>query len=150
MIALRLIRKWFTDTDTEGELFVGGAHECWTLEDRARFPEEPKVPGQTAIPPGRYRMTWENSPRFGRHLLRLHGVEGFTGILIHAGNRSRDTEGCILVGQVRTDPADDWIGRSAAALAALEDRVVPRLDFEDASIEVVEEPELDQRTQEET
>lgn len=144
---LRLTRRWFTDRATEGDLRLDDVHQCFTLEDRAPRAGEPKVPGRTAIPPGRYPVDWRWSPRFRRSLLGLREVPGFSGILIHAGNRSLDTEGCILVGLDRTDPTDDWIGQSGVALAALEATVCPRLQAgEAAAIEIVEGPELDQRS----
>lgn len=76
---------------------------CRTLEDVVRkVPGQPvsawKVPGQTAIPSGRYRVEVTYSPKFKRWLPVLHDVPGFTGIRIHAGNTAKDTEGCILVG----------------------------------------------------
>lgn len=146
MVALRLVRRWFTDAATEGELSLDGERVCWTLEDRALRDGEPKVAGRSAIPPGRYRVTWAWSPRFQRQTLRLHDVPGFEGILIHAGNRSKDTEGCILVGLTRTDPTDDWIGQSGVALAKLEAAVCPKLlAGEPAEIGIAEATEIDQR-----
>jgi hypothetical protein len=67
-----------------------------TLEDPVR---DEKIAGITAIPAGRYEITLEDSPHFKRELPYLHDVPEFTGILIHAGNTSEDTRGCILVGE---------------------------------------------------
>lgn len=105
-MTLRLIREPTANGATHGVLFIDGRFECWTLEDPIReVTGQPvaawKVPGDTAIPAGRYRITITQSPRFGRRLPLLHDVPGFEGIRIHAGNRSADTEGCILPGRSR-------------------------------------------------
>jgi hypothetical protein len=111
---LRLIRQWFTDSSTIGELFVDGTRECFTLEDVVR--SGPKVPGKTAIPEGTYPVTITHSPRFNRDLPLLPGVPGFAGIRIHSGNKPEDTEGCILVGQTRSE---NRVGQSRAAFDPL-------------------------------
>ena len=93
---LFLQRRPSADDATIGEIFVDGVHECFSCEDVVRVA---KVPGETAIPAGRYRVTITQSARFGRLMPLINDVPGFDGIRIHTGNTSADTEGCILVGQ---------------------------------------------------
>lgn len=100
---LELIRKKSSEHSTIGELYIDGGFECFTLEDVVReVPGQPvetwKVKGKTAIPQGRYKVTITASVRFGRDLPLLNDVPGFSGVRIHTGNTSEDTEGCILVG----------------------------------------------------
>lgn len=89
-------------TCTIGFLVADG-FRCYTLEDVVR--EKPgvdvsvwKIPGETAIPRGSYQVIINMSNRFKKELPLLIGVPGFSGVRIHAGNRSKDTEGCILLG----------------------------------------------------
>lgn len=103
---------------TLGRLYVDGKHECFTLEDAVCI--GPKVPGQTAIPAGRYRVTITLSNRFQRMLPLVEDVPNFTGIRIHPGNTAADTDGCILVGQGR---AVDSVTGSRLAMAALQPKI---------------------------
>lgn len=57
-----------------------------------------KIKGQTAIPSGRYRITLEDSPRFGADTLTVNDVPGFVGVRMHGGNTHENTEGCPLLG----------------------------------------------------
>lgn len=97
---LILLRKWRKEEYTIGKLFVGGFAFCDTLEPTWRdlHNGEKKVVGKTAIPEGRYKLEFEYSPRFGRNMPYLKNVKGFEGIMLHPGNTSKDTSGCILVG----------------------------------------------------
>jgi len=107
---LLLKRIALRPTYTIGRLSVEGAYFCDTLEDKVRDlnkdgdlgePGETKVYGETAIPYGRYRIIMYRSPHFGRMLPKLLLVDSFEDILIHSGNRPKDTKGCILVGENR-------------------------------------------------
>lgn len=95
---LRVIREPSTVAATMGILLIDGVFTCWTLEDVVR---EVKIPGETAIPAGRYDVRLSLSQRFQKVLPEVLAVPGFTGIRIHAGNTQADTHGCVLVGRVR-------------------------------------------------
>lgn len=105
---------------TIGSLSVDGAWQCWTCEDTVRA-KGVKVPGQTAIAAGVYRVDITYSNRFKRPLPLLLNVPQFEGIRIHPGNTAADTEGCILVGEMRLAKS---VGRSQIAFAALFPKLV--------------------------
>lgn len=105
------------DKYTIGKLYVNGIYKCDTLEDTDRGLTEDsplseiqskKVYGETAIPTGTYKIDMNTvSPKFkdrswakfcGGKLPRLIDVPGYSGVLIHVGNKPADTLGCILVG----------------------------------------------------
>jgi len=96
---------------TEGELYLLNKEKnrpelvCDTLEPEWRdlHHGDQKIMGRTAIPEGQYEVKLYPSPKFKRLMPMVCNVPNFSGILIHAGNTSADTEGCILVGE-RTEP----------------------------------------------
>ena len=103
-----LHRKWRRKGYSIGILSIDGKRTCETLEDQDRGLNEDmnlkdimkiKVMKETAIPLGRYQVTWAFSVRFNKMLPLLIGVPGFAGIRIHSGNKAKDTEGCILCGR---------------------------------------------------
>lgn len=61
----------------------------------------------SCVPPGRYTMIWEFSPRFQRHLFELKEVPGRSQILIHPFNFFWDTRGCIGLGDMFLDMNKD-------------------------------------------
>ena len=108
---LRVIREPSTAAATMGILLIDGVFACWTLEDVVRAV---KIPGETAIPAGRYAVRLSLSQRFQKLLPEILAVPGFTGIRVHAGNTAQaDTAGCLLVGRIR---ADDRVEESKLAL----------------------------------
>lgn len=109
----RLLRRWFTEQSTIGELYNDRTYLCLTLEDRIRAPGV-KVHGQTAIPPGVYHLAMTDSLRFGKMMPQILYVPGFEGVRIHSGNVAGDTDGCVLLGVTRSI---DSIGESRAAYA---------------------------------
>lgn len=98
---LTLKRDILADGYTLGLLSVDGKHYCYTVEDKVR--EGVKIPGKTAVPYGRYKVIVNMSNRFKKLMPLLIDVPGFEGVRIHSGNTAEDTEGCIIVGKVRTE-----------------------------------------------
>ena len=111
---------------TLGKLYVDGVYFCDTLEDRdigltqnmsVEQIKSIKVPGETAIPKGTYKVTLDVvSPKFSKYpfymqtcggkLPRLIDVKGYEGVLIHvADGPKRDSlvQGCIGIGNLSTE-----------------------------------------------
>jgi hypothetical protein len=122
---LHLHRDIKTPKSTTGKLCVDGREECFILEDFDRgltqsMPldqiKKLKVPGQTAIPSGRYKVIIDMSNRFKRRLPLLLNVPGYAGVRMHPGNTAENTEGCLLPGVVRTK---DFVSSSRVAFEKL-------------------------------
>lgn len=98
---LYLHRIFKGETYTIGNLYFNGKYFCDTLEDKVRVLRDigDKIKGETAIPSGRYEVKLTYSPKFKRVLPLVCDVPYFDGIRIHRGNTSKDTQGCILVGE---------------------------------------------------
>lgn len=114
---LTLNRIFLGSSATIGELLINDKHLCDTLEDRVR-PEGEKVYGKTAIPEDTYEVKLTHSPRFKKILPEILNVPNFSGIRIHTGNSSKDTEGCIIVGTWDGEK-EDWVGSSKIAFDKL-------------------------------
>jgi hypothetical protein len=132
---LKVVRKWFTDKSTIGELFIDNVFECYTLEDVTR-PKGVKIDGKTAIPIGDYKIVVDFSNRFQKLMPHVLNVPGFEGIRIHAGNTDKDTEGCLLLGQSK---GSDFIGSSKLALASFLSKLENGLKSGEVRIEYKEE-----------
>lgn len=109
---------------TPGELFVEHIFYAYTCEDPVReIPGKPvadwKIPGQTAIPRGRYRITLETSPKFGPETITINNVSGYVGIRMHGGLDETHTEGCPLAAYARNDDGTLVSGTSKIAIANL-------------------------------
>lgn len=112
-------RAWRKDTYTISRLFVDGKRFYESLEDKDRGLKQTdslerilkvKVPGETAIPSGTYRITldivsqkykaikWYDDLCGGR-MPRLLDVPGYDGILIHPLTTALESRGCIGVGR---------------------------------------------------
>lgn len=102
---LLLLRETFSPISTLGTLYANGVKIGYTCEDRDRKLEEvpaAKIHGQTAIPRGKYRVVLSFSNRFQKIMPEILTVPGFSGVRIHGGNTAEDTEGCPLLGSIKT------------------------------------------------
>jgi hypothetical protein len=89
-----------------GMLTHEGKHLAYTLE----LEWNNNTPRKSCIPTGEYEIKFKAwggyyeryKRRFDNHeegMLEITGVDGRSHILIHCGNRPKDTAGCVLVGQ---------------------------------------------------
>jgi hypothetical protein len=110
-----------------GVLLLDGATLCGTLEQ----PWHDNEHGVSCIPAGVYRCIPHNTPHFP-NVWEVTGVYDRAAILIHAGNTTADTHGCILVG---LGVSAEGITQSQAALAKLRDTLPQEftLDVRNAS-----------------
>lgn len=103
---LVLVRDCRTETAVMGHLLFNGTVICYTLENKAK-----------AIPCGVYNIENSKSPKFKRELPLLYNktVAESRGIRIHAGNTSKDSAGCVLVGMGREIAPDGSLTESKLA-----------------------------------
>lgn len=139
---IRVIREPTINHATLGVCFVDDRFVCFSLEDPVRErigkPVEAwKVPGETAIPQGRYQVILTHSPKFKRELPLLLGVPGFFGIRIHPLNVPKETDGCIGLGLTR---GEGTIGRSGAACELVQKMIRAARDAGDLVWLLVENP----------
>jgi len=106
MLNLVLMRDCRTETAIMGHLLFNGTVICYTLENKAK-----------AIPCGIYNIENSKSPKFKRELPLLYNktVAESRGIRIHAGNTSKDSAGCVLVGMGREIAPDGSLSESRLA-----------------------------------
>lgn len=102
MAALFVNRFSFKETETLSRVALveddgSVSFEGFAVEDRVRAPGV-KIPGETAIPAGSYKMVLSKSPKFGRILPEILNVPNFVGIRIHKGNTAADSSGCLIIG----------------------------------------------------
>lgn len=113
------IERESLDPASIGVLYIDGARECHTLE----LPWKDNRSNISCIPPGVYRVTWEESPRLKRNTLRLHGVPDRDGILIHSANWTSELRGCIAFG-IRDATNPEHLMESRRAVQRVEIKVL--------------------------
>ena len=105
---------------------------CYTLEDEYR---DEKVMHETRVPAGEYEITLRTEggfhQRYEKRFPTIHGgmlwvrnVPGFEYILIHCGNDSSHTSGCLLVGETQKS---NFVGGSTNAYKKIYPELVQAL-----------------------
>lgn len=101
------VERYQSDADaTLSIIRIDGVFSCHGLENAHHIP---KIAGKTRIPAGDYKVGLRTVGGFhGRYtrkftdihrgMLEIKDVPDFTYVLIHMGNKSKDTAGCLLVG----------------------------------------------------
>ncbi len=145
---LLLTRFSGADESTLGLIFVESRFFCYSLEDQFN---EPKIPGETRIPAGRYEIKLRNDggmvtrykKRFDWHqgMLWLQDVPGFRFIYLHVGNKDDDSEGCVLVGdgQVQNVTERGQVTSSVAAYRRLYETILGALSEDTVWITIEDE-----------
>lgn len=134
-----LERTWRVAGFTIGRMFINGTFFSNVVEDEDRHIhqfmqksdiQQRKIAGRTAIPYGQYRIVMDYSPRFKKAMPHIYDVPCFEGVRIHAGNKSADTEGCLILGfsDAKEDTPlteiKDWVSTSKATCDKFYDRLI--------------------------
>ena len=90
---VRLVRDIETEDGTFGTMHFEGKLLCHTLEDRW-VNNTPRI---SCIPKGQYLCVPQSGPKF-KNVWEITNVPGRSAILIHEGNLSDNTIGCVLCG----------------------------------------------------
>lgn len=133
-------------TKTFGKLYKGDVYLSETLEDKVLHDGEAFIPGENAIPYGKYRLIISYSNRFKKQMIQVINVRGNNNILfhgvsidscgirMHGGNTEEDTLGCPLVGKTRTL---NGIRDCAVAVQSLFDLVKKTDETEEVYLNIV-------------
>lgn len=142
------VKRFKSDNDaTLSQVSIDGEFQCFGLEDEYR---EDKVPGETRIPAGEYRVGVRvvggfdarysrKFPDFHAGMLQVLDVPGFEYILIHIGNTEKDTAGCLLVGAGCSSAGELSISSSRIAYEALYKKAISAAIHDELSIEYIDE-----------
>lgn len=109
MKELILIRTNYGEHQTTGILHVVDGTEilftCYTLE----LPWRKNMRGVSCVPPGKYALVKEYSPKFKEMLYELKNVPGRSECKFHTANYVNQLNGCIAPGRSYFDLNGDGI-----------------------------------------
>lgn len=113
----------FVKEKTIGEMYVINNNMVLNIFKCLELPFNNNEFQISCIPPGEYECEKRYSERFKNHF-HVKDVEGRTLILIHIGNRAKDTLGCILPGinlHIESGGEVEWVTNSGKAMNILND-----------------------------
>lgn len=137
---IKVIRETYSKDSTIGKMYINDVFFCYTLEDAVR---EKKIKNVTAIDAGKYEVLINFSNRFKQLMPLLLNVKNYEGVRIHWGNYSKDTEGCILVGNKK---GVDFVGNSKQCYAVLISKLKQAIEHEKIFIEIVDTKQINVNT----
>ena len=103
-----VISREYGKMQTLGSLVVFDGKEILLKVLTLELPDLGNQKSISCIPEGKYIVHRIYSPKFG-NCFHLQDVPGRTAILIHRGNYTKDTRGCILVGMNHIDIDGDGL-----------------------------------------
>ena len=103
-----VISREYGKMQTLGSLVVFDGKEILLKVLTLELPDLGNQKSISCIPEGKYIVQRIYSPKFG-NCFHLQDVPGRTAILIHRGNYTKDTRGCILVGMNHIDIDGDGL-----------------------------------------
>lgn len=117
MIAL-LIRTYEKDI-TKGSLLIYNGEQKLLAVKTLELPDNGNQENISCIPEGTYQVTRKNDEKRGI-VFKVLDVKDRFGILIHKGNYTRDTRGCIIPGNYFVDLDENGTIDIAESTSAME------------------------------
>ena len=103
-----VISREYGKMQTLGRLVVFDGKEILLKVLTLELPDLGNQTNISCIPEGKYKVLRIYSPKFG-NCFHVQDVPGRSAILIHRGNYTKDTMGCILVGMNHIDIDNDGL-----------------------------------------
>jgi len=135
MCTVELNRFLVTDKCIIGKVYIDNQFFCYSLE-RPWLDNKPRI---SAIPEGGYKCEQYSSKKYPS-VVELQNVSGRSKILIHAGNKAKDTKGCILLGDSYSESEGGAVWNSKKTLAKFFKKAGYEFDIE------IDGPSIDKDT----
>lgn len=113
-----VISREYGKFQTLGRLVIFDGKEILLKVLTLELPDLGNQKNISCIPEGKYEVHRIYSPKFG-NCFHLQDVPGRSAILIHRGNYTKDTMGCILVGLNHIDIDNDGLKDVSDSTAAM-------------------------------